>query len=544
MITVHTEGRGEVTERTGHADTFARDRLPPRELWPDLRFELPDLRYPPRLNCGVELLRAGRPDAPALMSPAETLTYAELADRVDRYAHVLVDDLALVPGGRVLLRAPNTPTLVACWLAVVKAGGIAVTTMPLLRPRELRTMLERAEVEIALCDARVAADLEAAAAGTACRTLCLFGGDRGPETLEARAATKSGRFAAVDTAADDIVLIAFTSGTTGEPKGTMHFHRDVLAVCDTFSSHVLKPLPTDVFVGSPPIAFTFGLGGSVLFPLRAGAASLLLESGAADPLVDAIEAFRATVLFTAPTAYRQILSSGAAERVRSLRRCVSAGETLPRSVFDAWRDATGLAIIDGIGATELLHIFISASDDDIRPGATGRPVPGYEARVVDDEMRDVAPGEPGRLAVRGPTGCRYLDDDRQSSYVVDGWNITGDTYVRDDDGYFWYQARSDDMIVTSGFNVAAPEVEEVLLEHAAVDECAVVGVPDPVRGSIVKAFVVVKPGTDPGAALVAELQTHVKSALAPYKYPRAVEFVDALPRTATGKVQRNALRAS
>jgi 2-aminobenzoate-CoA ligase len=402
-------------------------------------------------------------------------------------------------------------------------------------------VVERAYVEIALCDARLVDDLTAT--GAAClRNVCVFG-DGSADSLERRAAAKQAPFNAVETAADDVVLIAFTSGTTGVPKGTMHFHRDVLAVCDTFSRHVLKPAPDDLFVSSPPIAFTFGLGGSVLFPLRAGAASLLLESTPADALVDAIDTFGATVVFTAPTAYRQILQRGSAARLRSLRRCVSAGETLPRAVYDAWLDSTGLQIIDGIGATEMLHIFVSASDGDIRPGATGRPVPGYEARVVDDEMRDVAPGVAGRLAVRGPTGCRYLDDERQRDYVVDGWNVTGDTYVRDEDGYFWYQARNDDMIVTSGFNVAAPEVEEVLLEHDAVEECAVVGVPDDVRGSIVKAFVVARPGATVGDALAAELQAHVKQALAPYKYPRAIEFVAALPRTATGKLQRHVLRS-
>jgi 2-aminobenzoate-CoA ligase len=515
-------------------DTFAHDGLPPREQWPDLLIE--PFGYPDRLNCAVALLdatvRAGHSARPALITDDETISYGELAQVVARIAHVLVDDLGLVSGNRVLLRAPNTPMLVACWLAVASAGGVVVATMPLLRRRELAEVTEHAAIGLALCDDRFTDELEGA-----CERIVSFA------ELAQLAAGKPASFDACDTAADDVVLIAYTSGTSGRPKGTMHFHRDVLAICDTFSREVLRPRADDVFIGSPPIAFTFGLGGLVTFPMRVGAASVLLEQAGPEKLLTAIGRHGATVCFTAPTAYRRMLSLGVDGRLRSLRRCVSAGETLPAAVYHAWLEATGIRLIDGIGATEMLHIFVSAADDDIRPGATGRAVPGFEARVVDEQMRDVGPGVVGRLAVRGPTGCRYLNDARQLDYVRDGWNLTGDAYLVDADGYFHYQARMDDMIVSGGYNIAGPEVEQVLLEHDGVLECAVVAWPDEARGTIAKAFVVLREGHDGSDALVVELQDFVKARIAPYKYPRAIEFIDELPRTETGKLTRYVLRA-
>jgi 2-aminobenzoate-CoA ligase len=453
---------------------------------------------------------------------------------------VLVDQLGVVPGNRVLLRGPNNPWLVACWFGVLKAGAVVVTTMPLLRPGELSTVHEIAQIDLALCDHRFVDDLAAADLGGA--PIAIYGGV-GEEDLTARVRSVSTDFDAVDTAADDVALLAFTSGTTGRPKATMHFHRDVLANADTFSRHVLRPTPEDVFTGTPPLAFTFGLGALVVFPLHAGAATLLLEKATPDELADHIDAHDVTVCFTAPTAYRAMLGSGRLERLRSLRRCVSAGEHLAAATWRAFHEATGVKIIDGIGSTELLHIFIASADDDIRPGSTGRAVPGYVARIVDIDGRPVPTGEPGRLAVQGPTGCRYLNDVRQADYVQDGWNITGDTFTQDADGYFWYQARSDDMIISSGYNIAGPEVEEALLTHPDVTECAVVGVPDEDRGQLVKAFVVMRSGVDTDDAMVKTLQDFTKQQIAPYKYPRAIEFIDALPRTSTGKVQRFRLRA-
>ncbi|HEX7121728.1 MAG TPA: AMP-binding protein [Gemmatimonadaceae bacterium] len=539
---------------SAHVDTFCRDALPPPELWPEMRYDaIPELAYADRLNCATELLdRAvarGWGDRVVFRFKGGAWTYGELLGHANRIAHVLVDDLGLAPGERVLLRGPNAPMMVACWFAVLKAGGVVVCTMPLLRVRELVFIADKAQVRVALTDARVAAECEQAM-GTR--------GDGRPREgaqvlrfgspdadLERRMASKPETFANVETAADDVALIAFTSGTTGEGKGTMHFHRDVMAVCDCFPPYVLRAEPQDVFIGSPPFAFTFGLGGLVLFPMRIGASTALLEQATPPLLLKGIEEYRATVVFTAPTAYRAMLPLLGEHDVSSLRRCVSAGEALPAATFHAWHGATGLRIIDGIGATEMLHIFISASDDDIRPGATGKVVPGYEARVVDDAMRDVPDGEIGRLAVRGPTGCRYLQNhQRQRDYVSDGWNLTGDSYIRDAHGYFWYQARTDDMIISSGYNISGPEVEGVLLEHPAVQECGVVGAPDEERGQIVKAFVVLKPGHAPSPEMTRALQEWVKAELAPYKYPRAVTFVDALPRTATGKLQRFRLRDS
>ncbi|GHI85868.1 AMP-binding protein [Streptomyces xanthophaeus] len=528
---------------SAHVDTFCRDRLPPFALWPELHFDLPELGYPDRLNCAQRLLddavRRWGPDRPCLLTPTDRWTYGDLLERANQVAQVLTEDFGLVPGNRVLLRGPNNPWLVATWLGVLKAGGVAVTTMPLLRAGELGELYGISRPAVAVCDHRYLDELPDT--GTSGPAVLAYGGP-GEEDLVARCAAKDGRFSTVATAADDVALIAFTSGTTGRPKATLHFHRDVLANADTFSRHVLQPRRDDVFTGTPPLAFTFGLGGLVVFPLSVGAATLLIEQAAPQQLADLVEEHGVTVLFTAPTAYRAIMVAGAVHQLSGLRRCVSAGEALPAAVWEEFHAATGLGIIDGIGATEMLHVFISASDADIRPGSTGRPVPGYRARVVDEAGRPVPDGKPGLLAVTGPTGCRYMEDPRQTVYVRNGWNITGDTYIRDADGYFWYVARSDDMIVSSGYNIAGPEVEKALVTHPYVEECGVVGAPDERRGMLVKAYVVLRPGVAPDAATVKELQDHVKRTVAPYKYPRAVEFVTDLPRTSNGKLQRAELR--
>ena len=438
----------------------------------------------------------------------------------------------------------HSPLLAACWLAVIKAGGIAVTTMPLLRAKELTEIITKAQVSHALCDARLAAELDSARARCPTLTHVVRYQSGEPTGLEAMAAGKATEFKNIRTAADDTCLIAFTSGTTGAPKATMHFHRDVMAACACWPKHVLRATRDDVFVGSPPLAFTFGLGGLLLFPLAAGASTVLLEKTSPESLVDAIEAHRATICFTAPTSYRAmtpLVSEG--RRLASLRTCVSAAEPLPAVTRKLWKDATKLEIVDGIGTTELLHIFISHAATDVRAGATGKVVPGYVACVLDEDLQPLPPGRVGRLAVKGPTGCRYLADDRQRDYVQNAWNLTGDSYLVDEDGWFFYQARCDDMIISSGYNIAGPEVEGVLLQHPAVAECGVIGVPDVERGQIVKAFVVLRPGHDGGQPLVEALQAFVKNSIAPYKYPRAVEFRNALPRTETGKLQRYRLRA-
>ncbi|MFC0250832.1 AMP-binding protein [Massilia consociata] len=541
-------------QASGYADGFARANLPPREEWPEFRFDLPELQYPPRLNCVAELFEVaalrGWNGRTALVGARERLSYAQLAERVDRIAHVLRRDLNLATGNRVLLRGANCPMMAACILAVIKAGCIAVPTMPLLRARELGVIAERARVDAVLCAASLRAEVDAM--GRPGLPLLLFGASADPAapdvpaSLEARMAGHDAPFAAPDTAADDVCLISFTSGTTGVPKGTMHFHRDLLAICDCFPRHTLRARADDVFIGTPPLAFTFGLGGLLLFPLRVGASAVLLEKPAPETLLAAIHEHRATVCFTAPTFYRQMaqLVQQQAGRfdLRSLTRTVSAGEALPVATREAWQAATGLAMIDGIGATEMLHIFISAAGDQVRPGATGKPVPGYLACILGEDGRPVGPGVVGRLAVKGPTGCRYLSDPRQRDYVVDGWNLTGDAYEMDADGYFYYRSRLDDMIISAGYNIAGAEVEEALLRHPAVAECGVVGRQDPERGQVVEAHVVLKPGVPPTAETALALQEFVKAQIAPYKYPRLVRFREQLPRTETGKLQRFKLR--
>jgi 2-aminobenzoate-CoA ligase len=530
---------------TAHVDQFARQMLPPRELWPEI--SMGDLHYPDRLNCAAELLDAaidrGDADRIALRFPGGTWTYRGLLEHANRIAHVLVKDLALTPGNRVLLRGPNNPMMAACWFAVLKAGGIVVCTMPLLRARELAYIIEKAKVSLALCDTRVLQELQqAASSAPSLQRIVEFGSDAAG-SLDTLARPKPATFANLATAADDVALIAFTSGTTGQAKGTMHFHRDVLAICDLFPRHVLRPTRDDIFCGSPPLAFTYGLGGILVFPLRYGASTVLLEQTAPPQLLQGIQDFRATVCFTAPTAYRAMTTLCAGADLTSLKKCVSAGEHLPATTFEKWRAATGLRIIDGIGSTEMFHMFISSSGDDIKAGSTGRVVPGYRATVLDGDGKEVPTGTIGHLAVRGPTGCRYLDDtERQRAYVKNGWNLPGDSYRVDEQGYFWYQARTDDLIVSSGYKISGPEVENALLDHPSVSECGVVGIPDEERGYIVKAFIVLRPGFAATDATVKELQEFVKAQIAPYKYPRSIEFVSALPRTETGKLQRYRLR--
>jgi len=529
--------------RSAHVDTFVRDRLPPPEAQPEFLFDLPELAYSGRLNAAVELIRGAGRDAPAVINDSGIWSYGDIDSLSDRIARLLVEEEGLVPGNRVLLRGPNGATLFAAWLAVLKAGGVLVTTMPVLRAGEIATILELAQIHHAIVDQRCLADFtEAAGRAGLVRSLLTYRGDSGEGPLEARLAAASAGFDAVDTHRDDVSMIAFTSGTTGRPKGCVHFHRDILASADSFARRVLKPERGGRWLCSAPIAFTFGLGMQVVFPWRFGGAAVTVEQPGPAPLLDAIERHKVTTLATAPTAYKAMLGMLAERDISSLSTCVSAGEHLPAATWQAWKQATGMEIVDGIGATEMMHIFISASGGDIRPGSTGKAVPGYRACVLSEEGAPLAAGT-GRLAVKGPTGCRYFDDPRQADYVQNGWNVTGDTFRQDEEGYFWFVARSDDMIVSAGYNIAAPEVENALYAHPAVAECAVVGVPCEERGRKVKAFVVPAEAHGPGSpALARALQEHVKATIAPYKYPREVEFVAALPKTVTGKLQRFALK--
>lgn len=534
---------------TAHVDTFTRDNLPPFDLWPEILLDRPEFQYPDYLNAAVELtdrmVERGFGDNVALIGNGRRRTYKELTDWSNRLAHALVENYGVKPGNRVLIRSGNNPALVAAWLAATKAGAVVVNTMPMLRAGELTKIVDKAEISLALCDSRIADELIACAKSSKfLKQVVSFDGTSNHDAeLDRIALDKPVKFEAVKTGRDDVALLGFTSGTTGEPKATMHFHRDILMIADGYAREVLKVTPEDVFVGSPPLAFTFGLGGLAIFPLRFGAAATLLENASPPNMIQIIETYKATICFTAPTAYRAMMAAmDKGADLSSLRIAVSAGETLPAPVFEQWTAKTGKPILDGIGSTEMLHIFISNRMGEARPGATGKPVTGYVAKVVDEKMNEVPRGEIGRLAIRGPTGCRYLADKRQTSYVRDGWNITGDTFVQDEDGYFHFVARADDMIVSAGYNIAGPEVEAALLSHPDVAECAVIGKRDDERGEIVAAYVVLKANVEADDVCRKKLQDHVKATIAPYKYPRAVNFVEALPKTQTGKIQRFRLR--
>ena len=532
---------------SAHTDTFTRDNLPPESEWPD--FLLDGFQYPEVLNAAVELtdrmVERGFGDNTALIGNGRRRTYKELSDWTNRLAHALVEDYGVKPGNRVLIRSANNPAMVACWLAATKAGAVVVNTMPMLRAGELAQIVDKAEVALALCDTRIKDELVACAKESRfLKAVIGFDGTANHDAeLDRVALDKPVKFDAVKTGRDDVALLGFTSGTTGVPKATMHFHRDLLIIADAYAKEVLDVQPTDIFVGSPPLAFTFGLGGLAIFPLRFGAAATLLESATPPNMIEIIETYKATVSFTAPTAYRAMLAAmDRGADLSSLRVAVSAGETLPAPVYEEWVKKTGKPILDGIGATEMLHIFISNRFDDRAPACTGRPVTGYEAKIVGEDMRELPRGQVGRLAVRGPTGCRYMADKRQRQYVRDGWNLTGDSFVEDEDGRFHFAARSDDMIVSAGYNIAGPEVEAALLAHADVRECAVIGVPDEERGQIVEAHVVLVEGAQAGDLTRKMLQDHVKATIAPYKYPRSVVFTDSLPKTQTGKIQRFRLK--
>ena len=535
---------------TAHVDTFARKNLPPKNQWPEFLFELPELQYPARMNCAAELLDgmvdAGHGERPVIHTLIDgrrySCTYRQLMVRSNQIAHVIRKDMGLVPGTRVLLRGPNNPEMAACWFGVIKSGCIAVATMPLLRAKELKQIIDKARVSAALCDYRLAEEMELARSqcGDMQQVLYFNSGRRG--SLDDLLEFHPAEFENVDTAADDVALIAFTSGTTGQPKGTMHFHRDVLAMCDCWPRSCLKPGKRDIFCGTPPIAFTFGLGGMLCFPMRFGASTVFIERLTPELLLQTIQDFRATICFTAPTFYRQMAGLARNYELRSLKKCVSAGEALPDATRQLFKQASGIEIIDGLGSTEMIHMFVSHTVERVRRGATGYAIPGYRATVLDESGKPCPPGVVGRLAVKGPTGCRYLADERQKNYVERGWNITGDAYSMDEDGYFYYQARTDDMIISAGYNIAGPEVEAALLGHEAVAECGVVGIADEERGQIVKAFVILKPGYTANEPMARALQDFVKAAIAPYKYPRKIEFVESLPRTETGKLQRFKLR--
>jgi 2-aminobenzoate-CoA ligase len=553
MLAASTEGEGaRRPARLGpsaHVDTFTRDNLPASGDWPELLLERPQFQYPDYLNAAVELterlVERGFGDNIALIGNGRRRTYKELSDWTNRLAHALVEDFGVKPGNRVLIRSGNNPAMVAAWLAATKAGAVAVNTMPMLRAGELSKIVDKAQIGLALCDSRITDELVACAKDSRfLKQVIGFDGTSNHDAeLDRIALNKPVKFAAVATGRDDVALLSFTSGTTGEPKGTMHFHRDLLIMADGYAQEVLGVRPDDVFVGSPPLAFTFGLGGLAVFPLRFGATATLLENASPANMIEIIETYKATISFTSPTAYRAMLMAmDEGANLSSLRLAVSAGETLPAPVFEDWTRKTGKPILDGIGATEMLHIFISNRLGDATAGATGKPVTGYEARIVDDDMGDVADGSVGHLAVRGPTGCRYLADDRQRTYVRAGWNLTGDDFLREPNGVFHFVARADDMIISSGYNIAGPEVETALLSHADVAECAVIGIPDAERGQIVEAHVVLKAGVAGDAACAKHLQEHVKAKIAPYKYPRSVKFADALPKTQTGKVQRFKLK--
>lgn len=523
-----------------YEDNFAHDSLPDIALQPDYIFPSTEFQQPEMLNCVERLLdyhiENGHGNAICLQTFEESWTYQDLYEKANQIAHILVDDLGLKSGNRVLIRSANNPMMVACWYAILKAGGIVVATMPLLRSKELTTIIDCAEISHAFCDDSLIEEINLVKSPFL-KSVSFY------KELTNLMESKPKNFTNYHSKSDSVALIGFTSGTTGLPKMTAHYHKDILNICEAFPQYSLQPTAHDVFTGSPPIGFTFGLGGLVLFPMYFGASTFLIEKPTPDLLLQAIQDFKVTICFTAPTAWRIITTKVKEYNVSSLRRCVSAGETLPMKVWEDWYNATGLKIIDGIGATEMLHIFISSNEENMKPGATGLAVTGYEAKIVDKKGNEVGANEPGRLAVRGITGCKYLNrEEKQREYVENGWNITGDIFKRDKDGYFWFVARGDDMIISSGYNIAAIEVESVLLTHDEILECAVIGLPDEERGMLVCAYIVLKDHSKAQDETAKTIKDWFKEVAAPYKYPREIRFLEALPKTETGKIQRFKLK--
>jgi len=525
-----------------YTDNFAHDNLPSIDLQPDYLCDLPQFQHPEMLNCVERLLdnhiKKGNGDAVCIRTFEESWTYNNLFEKANQIAHVFIDDLGLVSGNRVLLRSANNPMMVACWFAVLKAGGIVVSTMPLLRSKELTTIIDCAEISIAISDSDLADEMNQVESKFLKITSFFRNGD-----LDKLTQYKPKNFENYHSKADSVCLIGFTSGTTGLPKMTAHYHKDILNICEAFPVYSLQPTKDDIFIGSPPLGFTFGLGGLVLFPMYFGASTFLIEKPSPDLLLKAIQEYKVTICFTAPTAWRVLTTKLNEFNVSSLRKCVSAGETLPLQVWHDWYDATGLKIIDGIGSTEILHIFISSNEENMIPGATGLPILGYEAKIIDENGNELPINESGKLAIKGITGCKYLNrEEKQKEYVQNGWNITGDIFKKDDNGYYWFVARGDDMIISSGYNIAAIEVESVLLTHEDILECAVVGLPDEERGMLVCAHIVLKDNNKASVEFKKTIQQWFKQVAAPYKYPRVINFIESLPKTETGKIQRFKLK--
>ncbi len=531
---------------------------PPRELWPRFGLDFPEAReWPAKLNIAEVLVddNLKRGDKPAILYEDRQIKYRELQLMINKFGNAL-KVLDVKPYDRVMLRLPNIPEFIVSSLAVQKLGAVSVPTFTLLKAKELSYIASDCEAKVLITTPSLLEDVEKAK-GELKTIRHIVLADAKPSEVEAPYIAfdylmddfkEATGLEPVRVDQDEVTLLLYTSGTTGPPKGCIHTHRHYLAVADCYAKNVLQAREDDVWGGPPTMAFAYGHTGLICNPLRHGATTSLVGSGRFEPasMFQLIEKHGISVFYGVPTAYRTMVALKH-ERGKydfsSLRVCVTAGEPCPPSLYYTIKEFFGCEVLEHMGCTELFNGFISTRFGQVKPGSMGLAVPGYDVRILGDDGNEVKTGEVGHLAVAGPIGIRYWKlPEKQAESVRNGWNHTGDMAYKDEEGFFWFASRSDDIIKTAAYRVSPHEVEEALIKHGAVAEAGVIGVPDLERGQIIKAFIVLKPDHKPSSRLEEELRVFVKDQIAPYKAPKEVEFVKELPKTETGKIRRAELK--